>query len=98
MHLPATTHESLQRVYSRRMTMPIASDPGPAPALVYDIVVRVMDLCGAQDDYALLARAARVNWEWNRAATRVLYARVVVAPPFKAGLDLRDRGVVPVSV
>ena len=79
------------------MSIPIASGPSPAPALVYDIVVRVMDLCSAQDDYALLASAARVSWEWNRAATRVLYAHVVVTPPFKSGLDLRDRGALPVS-
>ncbi len=36
--------------------------PSPAPALVYDIVVRIMDLCSAQDDYALLASVARVSW------------------------------------
>lgn len=67
------------------------------PALVYDIVLRVLDLHRARDDYGLLARCALVNWEWNRAASRVLYEHIVVAPRFNAVLDLRDKGAIPVS-
>ncbi|KDR81885.1 hypothetical protein GALMADRAFT_240158 [Galerina marginata CBS 339.88] len=66
-----------------------------AAKLVYDLIVRVMELC--HDDYGLLAQCALVNWEFNRAASRMLYSKVVLSPHFKPVLDLRDAGAIPES-
>lgn len=63
--------------------------------LVYDLILRVLELCC--DDYAFLFRCSLVDWEFNRAASRVLYSRVVIAPKFKPVLNLRDINPVPVS-
>ena len=63
--------------------------------VVYDIIARVME--GCQDDYDLLARCALVSWDFNGAASRMLYSRVVISPPFSPVLNLRDAGSIPVS-
>lgn len=63
--------------------------------LVYDLIAHVMELC--YDDYYLLFQSSLVNWEFNRAASRILYSRVVVSPQFKPVLNLRDTSSIPVS-
>ncbi|KIM41940.1 hypothetical protein M413DRAFT_445142 [Hebeloma cylindrosporum] len=63
--------------------------------LIYDIIARVVELCC--DGYHLLFQCSLVNWEFNRAASRVLYSRVAISPQFKAILDLRDTGSIPES-
>ncbi|KAF8968746.1 hypothetical protein BDZ97DRAFT_1797828 [Flammula alnicola] len=63
--------------------------------LVYDLIARVMEL--SRDDYALLFHSSLVNWEFNRAASRMLYSRVVVSPHFKPVLNLRDTNPIPES-
>jgi hypothetical protein len=63
--------------------------------LVYDLIARILDLLSA--DYDLLSRCALVDFEFNRAASRLLYARVVVAPKLSLALDLRDTTGIPVS-
>lgn len=61
--------------------------------LNFDIITGVLEQVA--DDYDLLARCSRINWEFNHAASRLLYSRVVLFQ--SAILTLRDRGLVPVS-
>lgn len=70
-----------------------AGDPGSA--LFYDLLLHVLD--HFHDDYGTLYRCSLVNWEFNRAALRLLYSRVVFSPPFRPVLNLKDRGVLSVS-
>ncbi|KAF8904781.1 hypothetical protein CPB84DRAFT_1677109 [Gymnopilus junonius] len=63
--------------------------------LVYDIIARMMEIC--RDDYDLLARCALVNWEFNQAASRMLYWHVVISPAFSPVLNLRDTGAISES-
>ncbi|KAF8149464.1 hypothetical protein B0H34DRAFT_802453 [Crassisporium funariophilum] len=63
--------------------------------LSYDLIARVMEIC--QHNYDLLFQCSLVNWEFNRAATRMLYRRVVLAPAFRPVLDLRYKNSIPVS-
>ena len=63
----------------------------------YDIILRILDIHRSRNDYNLLARCALVNRVWNSAASRLLYERVVIAPPFKLVLYFRDKGEIPVS-
>ncbi|KAJ3514943.1 hypothetical protein NLJ89_g2069 [Agrocybe chaxingu] len=60
-----------------------------------DLIARVMELC--RDDYDLLYRCSLVDWEFNQAASRMLYAHVVISPMFKPVLDLKDTGSIPLG-
>ncbi|KAF8797660.1 hypothetical protein BYT27DRAFT_7124904 [Phlegmacium glaucopus] len=63
--------------------------------LPYDLIARVIEIC--RDDYSLLHQCSLVNWDFNQAATRILYSRVVLSPPFRLVLDLSDTSSIPVS-
>ncbi|KAF9006991.1 hypothetical protein BDQ17DRAFT_1238451 [Cyathus striatus] len=60
--------------------------------LHYDLLVYILE--PYHDDYSLLSRCALVNWEFNRAASKLLYFRVVLSPPFRPVLNLRDPGFI----
>ena len=64
-------------------------------ALHYDLISCVMEFC--RDDSSLLYQCSRVNWGFNQAATRILYSRVILSPPFRPVLDLSDTSSIPVS-
>ncbi|CAA7262648.1 unnamed protein product [Cyclocybe aegerita] len=64
-----------------------------AKFLNFDLIARVIELC--RDDYGLLYHCSLVNWEFNRAASRMLYAHVVISPMFKPVLNLRDTSSIP---
>jgi len=64
-------------------------------SLAYDIVNRILEL--SADNYGLLYHCSLVNWEFNYAASRLLYFRVVLSPLFRPVLNLRDTGSIPVS-
>lgn len=61
--------------------------------LSYDILLHVLDIF--TDDYSTLYRCAPVNWEFNRAASGLLYRRIKLSPPFQRVLDLKNRGTLP---
>jgi len=63
--------------------------------LGYDIVNRILGL--SADNYGFLYSCSLVNWEFNHAASRLLYFRVVLSPLFQPVLNLRDTGSIPVS-
>ena len=60
----------------------------------FDIISHIL---GLSEDYGLLYHCSLVNWEFNRAASQMLYLHVVLSPPFRPMLDLRDTGLIPVS-
>ena len=62
--------------------------------LASHIVDHILEISG--DDYGFLYRCSLVNWEFTHAASRLLYFRVVLSPPFKPVLNLRDTGSIPV--
>ena len=64
-------------------------------ALASHIVNHILEFTA--DSYGLLYRCSLVNWEFNRAASRLLYFRVVLSPPFQPVLNLKDTGSIPVS-
>jgi hypothetical protein len=64
-------------------------------ALPSDIFNHILEM--ASDNYDFLYRCSLVNWEFNHAASRLLYFLVVLSPRFKPVLDLRDTGSIPVS-
>lgn len=72
--------------------MTIAKDA----SLSYDLLLRIFEIC--KDDYRTLYRCSLVNWDFNRAASRMLYARVVLSPPFRPSLSLRDPDGLSVSI
>jgi len=59
--------------------------------LSYDLLVRILD--HFRDDYPTLYSYSLVNWEFNRAASKVLYSRAVLSPTFQRVLDLRNTGI-----
>jgi len=63
----------------------------------YDIIARILEFCG--QDYALLFHCSLVNWQFNLAASKMLYSTVVICPKFNpvAILNLRDIGALPVG-
>lgn len=63
--------------------------------LSYDLLVRILD--HFRDDYPTLYSCSLVNWEFNHAASKILYSRAVLSPPFQRVLDLRNTGI-PVKV
>jgi len=64
--------------------------------LPYDVVTQILDF--AADDYGLLFQCSLVTWEFNCAASQLLYFHVVVSPPFREVLNLRDTGSIPVRL
>ena len=62
----------------------------------YDIITQILEL--AADDYGLLFQCSLVTWEFNHAASQLLYSHVVVSPPFRRVLNLRDTGSIPVRL
>ncbi|TFK37578.1 hypothetical protein BDQ12DRAFT_736111 [Crucibulum laeve] len=61
--------------------------------LVYDVLLLALDLF--RDDYQTLFLCSLVNWEFNRVASRFLYSKVALIPPFRPVLDLKDSGALP---
>ncbi|KIK09417.1 hypothetical protein K443DRAFT_127378 [Laccaria amethystina LaAM-08-1] len=59
--------------------------------LSYDLLVRILD--HLHDHYPTLYSCSLVNWEFNRVASKILYSRAVLSPPFQRVLDLRDTGI-----
>ncbi|KAJ6615376.1 hypothetical protein B0H10DRAFT_1801539 [Mycena sp. CBHHK59/15] len=57
------------------------------PSLSYDLLLLVLDVLG--DQYDALYQCTLVNWEFNRAASRILYSRVVLSPAFSPTLSLK---------
>jgi hypothetical protein len=53
-----------------------------------DILLPVLEIF--EDDYCTLYLCSLVNREFNEIATKLLYSRVVLAPPFRPGLNLKD--------
>lgn len=66
--------------------------------LYYDVIFRILGY--HRDDYDQLFRCSLVNKEFNRAASNMLYYRVVLSPPVSRlyQLNLRDTGAVTVSL
>ena len=64
--------------------------------LPYDIVTQILEF--AADDYGLLFQCSLVTREFNCAASQLLYFHVVVSPPFRRVLNLRDTGSIPVRL
>ncbi|KAJ3522228.1 hypothetical protein NMY22_g11980 [Coprinellus aureogranulatus] len=62
--------------------------------LYYDVIFRILGY--HRDDYGQLFRCSLVNKEFNRAASNMLYYRVVLSPPVSRlyQLNLRDTGAV----
>lgn len=63
--------------------------------LSYDLLLRILD--HFRDDHTTLYSYSLVNWEFNRAASKILYSRAVLSPPFQRVLDLRNTGIPPSS-
>ncbi|KAF5375445.1 hypothetical protein D9615_007974 [Tricholomella constricta] len=61
-----------------------------ASYLSYDILVQVLELL--TDDLPSLYHSSLVNWDFNHAASRILYARIQYSPLHRHVLDLKDRG------
>ena len=65
---------------------------GPVPS---DILLPVLEIF--EGDYCTLYLCSLVNREFNEIATKLLYSRVVLAPPFRPGLNLKDPDGLSVS-
>lgn len=64
--------------------------------LVYDLLVHILE--EFLGDYHTLHQCSIVSFSFNKVASKLLYARVKYAPPFRHHvLDLKDRGDIPVS-
>ncbi|KAF8064214.1 hypothetical protein FPV67DRAFT_1654305 [Lyophyllum atratum] len=61
-----------------------------AGRLPYDILVQVVEVIS--DDYLSLYSCSLVNWDFNLATSRILYARIEYSPSYRHVLDLRDGG------
>lgn len=72
-------------------SFPMASD-----ILPYDVLVYILE--EIVDDHQTLYSCSLVNWPLNKAASKLLYARVEYSPSFRPVLDLRDRGDIPVNL
>ncbi|KIM89935.1 hypothetical protein PILCRDRAFT_812719 [Piloderma croceum F 1598] len=59
-----------------------------ASQLGYDVLLQVLEMF--RDDYGNLYRCSLVNREYNEIASKILYSRVVLSPPFSRGLNLKD--------
>jgi hypothetical protein len=55
----------------------------------YDALLHVLDIVSS--DYHALYQCSLVNWEFNRAASRLLYARIKLSPPFQRAIYLKSR-------
>jgi hypothetical protein len=65
--------------------------------LGYDVLLQVLETF--QDDYGNLYRCSLVNREYNEIASRILYSRVVLSPPFNRGrVNLKDQDGLSVSM
>ena len=64
--------------------------------LYHDVILHV--LSSFSDDYGQLFRCSLVNKEFNRAASKMLYRRVVLSPPPSRvhQLNLKDTGAITV--
>ena len=71
----------------------MSSEPGPH--FNYAVLLRILDFL--YGDTSALYQCALVNWEFNRAASSLMYARVKLSPPYKRALDLKDKGDLSVS-
>lgn len=65
--------------------------------LYHDVLLPIFELY--RDDYGTLYRFSLVNKEFNRTASKLLYARVVLSPPpsLLRTLNLRDQGSIVVG-
>src|ERR1700691_645210 len=63
--------------------------------LIYDTLLPVLELL--ERDYGDLYRCSLVNRDFNEMASKVLYSRVVLSPPFRPSLDLKNRDGLSVS-
>lgn len=61
----------------------------------YDLLLRV--LAYLRDNYDALYKCSLVCKDFNITASWLLYRRVVLSPPFRPVLNLRDRGALTVS-
>lgn len=59
-----------------------------AGSLIYDVLLLVLETL---HDYSHLYRCSLVNRLFNQIASKVLYSQVVLSPPFRPVLDLKDR-------
>ena len=60
-----------------------------------DLIACMMEFCS--DDSSLLYQCSRVNRDFNQAAARILYSRVILSPPFQPVLDLSNTSSIPVN-
>ena len=59
--------------------------------LSVDVLLPILEILqGGQQD---LYRCSLVNRAFNAVASKILYSRVVIAPPSRSSLDLRDDGL-----
>ena len=61
----------------------------------YDIFVQVLTFL--RDDRISLYNCALVDWNFNNAASRILYSRICYSPEYCPVLDLKNRGALEVS-
>jgi hypothetical protein len=75
---------------------PITMPGDRTSSLVHDILLPVLEIL--QYNYGDLYRCALVNRDFNAIASKVLYSRVVLSPPFRPVLNLKDRDGLLVSM
>jgi hypothetical protein len=65
--------------------------------MIIDLITQIIE--HLSEDYDALYRCSLVSRACNVEASRQLYRRVVISPPFRrATLDLRKRGHIEVSI
>ncbi|KII84036.1 hypothetical protein PLICRDRAFT_366539 [Plicaturopsis crispa FD-325 SS-3] len=67
------------------------ADRKDAPVLVHDTLVQVLEYLRLQQDYHSLYQCSLASREFNKVASKALYTRVVLSPPFERVLDLKNR-------
>jgi len=62
----------------------------------YDVLLPVLEIF--QDHYGNLYRCSLVNRKFNEIASKLLYSRIVLSPPFTRGINLNDQDGLSVSM
>ena len=65
-------------------------------ALCYHALLHIVEFLSG--DYGVLYNCALVNWQFNFIASRILYSRVKLSPPFRRVLDLKREVILSVRV
>ena len=63
---------------------------------MYDTLLPVLEIL--DHDYSDLYHCSLVNRDFNEMASKVLYSRVVLSPPFQPILNLKDKDGLSVSM